>query len=224
MPRTRRKFRPAVCLLSSHPLVLASFEQRLAPAGFRVLARQLEPGFAVTGERISRPRATVFVIDAHPTRQAAEVLMGWVAGGAPKSRQIVVAQRFTEASAFPLLRLGAKGLLTYEEAAHQLPEAVHAVSEGGFWVPRRLLSRFVDSVLNFVQRRGMPKGPADLSPREREVLDALLENLSNKEIAGRLHISERTAKFHVSRLLEKFGVRRRADLILLHYQIRSVAS
>ncbi|MBI4167237.1 MAG: helix-turn-helix transcriptional regulator, partial [Acidobacteria bacterium] len=41
----------------------------------------------------------------------------------------------------------------------------------------------------------MPKSPADLSPREREALDALLENLSNKEIASRLHISERTAKF-----------------------------
>ena len=64
----------------------------------------------------------------------------------------------------------------------------------------------------------MPAGPANLSQREGETLDALLENLSNKEIASRLHISERTAKFHVSHLLSKFGVRRRADLILLHYQ------
>jgi DNA-binding CsgD family transcriptional regulator len=85
-------------------------------------------------------------------------------------------------------------------------------------VPRRLLARFVDSVLKVIHSRGMPKGPADLSQREREALDALLENLSNKEIASRLRISERTAKFHVSHLLAKFGVRRRADLILLHYQ------
>jgi DNA-binding CsgD family transcriptional regulator len=46
------------------------------------------------------------------------------------------------------------------------------------------------------------------------VLEALLENLSNKEIADRLHISERTAKFHVSNLLAKFRLRRRQDLIL----------
>ena len=42
-----------------------------------------------------------------------------------------------------------------------------------------------------------------------------------KEVAERLHISERTVKFHVSNLLAKFGVRRRADLILLCYQRRN---
>jgi NarL family two-component system response regulator LiaR len=62
---------------------------------------------------------------------------------------------------------------------------------------------------------------ADLSVREREVLDALLENLANKEIGNKFNISERTAKFHVSNLLSKFGVRRRADLILLCYQSRA---
>ena len=41
----------------------------------------------------------------------------------------------------------------------------------------------------------------------------MLDNLSNKEIARRLHMSERTAKFHVSNLLVKHGVRRRADLL-----------
>jgi DNA-binding CsgD family transcriptional regulator len=50
------------------------------------------------------------------------------------------------------------------------------------------------------------------------VADLLLENLSNKEIASRLHVSERTAKFHVSNLLAKYGVQRRADLILLFFQ------
>ena len=59
-----------------------------------------------------------------------------------------------------------------------------------------------------------------LTRREQEVLDALLENLVNKEIGSRLNISERTVKFHVSNLLSEFGVRRRADLLLLCYQTR----
>jgi DNA-binding CsgD family transcriptional regulator len=57
-----------------------------------------------------------------------------------------------------------------------------------------------------------------LSPREIQVLDLLLDNLSNKEIASRMKIAERTVKFHVSNVLTKFGVARRADLILLWYQ------
>ena len=56
------------------------------------------------------------------------------------------------------------------------------------------------------------------TPREQQVLQAVLENLGNKEIAAKLHMAERTAKFYVSKLLARYGVRRRADLILLHFQ------
>ena len=96
------------------------------------------------------------------------------------------------------------------------------VANGGFWVPRSVLSGFVDSVLaGSHSRRLKVDAAADLSRREQEVLNSLLENLANKEIGNKLNISERTVKFHVSNLLNKFGVRRRADLILLCYQKRS---
>jgi DNA-binding NarL/FixJ family response regulator len=210
VPRQRRS---RLCLLSSHPLVLGEYERLLAPAGFQVQSRLLE-----SKAELRVPRASLYVIDAHPSRQMAEVVVARVAARAPGARLVVVAQKFTEANSFPLLRRGAKGLLTYPEAREHLASALQTVSQGGFWVPRRLLSRFVDSVLTLIYNRKSPQGPADLSRREREVLDALLENLANKEIASRLNIAERTAKFHVSHLLAKFGVRRRADLILLHFQ------
>jgi hypothetical protein len=56
------------------------------------------------------------------------------------------------------------------------------------------------------------------------LLDCLLENLANKEIANKLNISERTVKFHVSNLLAKYKVQRRADLILLSYQRQNQAA
>ena len=129
---------------------------------------------------------------------------------------IVVAENFDQGAAFPLLRLGAKGLMTFGEANEQLGRAVQEVAGGGFWVPRALLSRFVDESVGAVQTlRAGRRGPVE--SREKEVLDLLLENLSNKEVASKLNMSERTAKFHVSNLLAKYGVRRRADLILLTY-------
>ena len=48
-------------------------------------------------------------------------------------------------------------------------------------------------------------------------------NLSNSKIGSKLNVTERTVKFHVSNLLNKFGVRRRADLILLCYQKQKAA-
>lgn len=55
--------------------------------------------------------------------------------------------------------------------------------------------------------------PAELTRREREVLECILQHKSNKEIGGRLHLSERTIKFHVSSLLAKFGAHDRVDLM-----------
>jgi DNA-binding CsgD family transcriptional regulator len=53
-----------------------------------------------------------------------------------------------------------------------------------------------------------------LSRRQYQVLTGISQDLSNKEIGARLNLSERTIKFHVSAMLEKFGVRGRADLLL----------
>jgi len=209
-----------LCLLSSHPLVLAEWERLLAPAGFDLQVRRLESTLAAGRERFSLPGVEVFVTDAHGPRQVTEVLVAGIQEQYPRARQVVVAEKFSEAQAFSLLRLGAKGLLSYDDVHEKLPLAVRIVAGGGFWVPRDLLSRFIDSNLGPRRGRYVQPSPANLSPREREALDALLENLSNKEIAGKLHISERTVKFHISSLLNKFGVRRRIDLILLCFQDR----
>ena len=54
--------------------------------------------------------------------------------------------------------------------------------------------------------------PVALSPRQREILHAVVCNRANKEIASNLNITVRTVKFHISTLLDKFGVDNRAEL------------
>lgn len=65
---------------------------------------------------------------------------------------------------------------------------------------------------DLLERAHIGTASVALSPREREVLRAVTNNLCNKEIAFRLSISLRTVKFHVSALLAKFGVSGRAQL------------
>jgi DNA-binding NarL/FixJ family response regulator len=214
-----KKRRLTVCLLSHHPVVLGEFQRVLAPPGFHVVPKQLDSTLAPDLRRVVVPRASVYVVDAHAARPATESLITNILEQYPDARLLVVADKFSEANSYTLLRLGAKGLLTYTEAHDQLPLALPLVAAGGFWVPRALLSGFVDSILSSASGRRLRGDTATaLSRREQEVLDGLLENLANKEIANKLNISERTVKFHVSNLLNKFGVRRRADLILLCYQ------
>jgi DNA-binding NarL/FixJ family response regulator len=221
MGKNSPKLHLKVCLLSPHPMVLDEFHRLLEDSGFQIVSKQLESMLAPDLRSLEVPKATVYVVDAHAARQATGALLGNILDRFASARLLVVGDKLKEADSYALLRQGVKGILNYEEAREQLPRALPLVAAGGFWVPRTVLSRFVDSILTATQgRRLRSDSPTELSRREQEVLSGLLENLANKEVADRLHISERTVKFHVSNLLAKFGVRRRADLILLCYQRR----
>jgi DNA-binding NarL/FixJ family response regulator len=204
-------------------LVLSEFERLLGKSQFKVILKQLESTLAPDLRALDPPKANVYVVDAHAAKPATGALLTNLVERCPESRLMVVGEQHNDANSFSLLRLGVKGLLTYVEARDQLVRALPLVAAGGFWVPRSVLSGFVDSILTGQGRRLKTDSVTNLSRREQEVLDSLLENLSNKEIASKLNIAERTVKFHVSNLLSKFSVRRRADLILLTFQRRMAA-
>jgi DNA-binding NarL/FixJ family response regulator len=211
-----------VCLLSPHPLVLSEFERVLTNPAFKLTSKHLESTLGPDLRHQPIPKAALYVVDAHVARPAAGALLSNILDHYEEARIIVVAEKFDAGESYSLLQMGAKGLLTYDEAREQLPRALPLVANGGFWVPRAVLSGFVDSILGGARSRRLKADTStDLSRREQEVLNSLLENMANKEIGNKLNISERTVKFHVSNLLSKFGVRRRADLILLCYQKRS---
>jgi DNA-binding NarL/FixJ family response regulator len=212
-----------VCIVSSHLMVLDKLRQLLEKSDCRICSNQLVSVLAPDLSAIEGRSAAVYVIDGHAARLFKGALLGNILNKHEDARLLVIGDKLTEANSHAMLRQGVKGILSYEEAPKQLPRALPLVAAGGFWVPRAVLSSFVDAVLSSPSGHRLHMNPpTQLSRREQEVLNLLLENLANKELAERLHIAERTVKFHVSNLLAKFGVRRRADLILLHCQRQAI--
>ncbi len=209
-----------VCVLSSHAFFLGEIQRCISKKGLKPNTRQLNLSASQSKSRsFAFPRAEVYVLDAERNSQVAVAMVCHIRECRPKSHIVVLAEQWTRETALPLLRHGVKGLLTYSEAVPQLAGAVEAIAAGGYWVPRAILSSFVASIME--KPRSFQKGApvrSHVSRREREILDALLENRSNKEIANQLSISERTVKFHVSNILAKYGVQRRTELILLRFQ------
>lgn len=76
-----------------------------------------------------------------------------------------------------------------------------------------LLDGLVPMAKRLVQACTENRSPVQLSARQREVLRAVMQDGSNKEIASKLNISVRTVKFHISALFEKFNVQSRVSLI-----------
>lgn len=89
---------------------------------------------------------------------------------------------------------------------------------GGLWVGPHLLARLITGLApQLAQAPEAPAAPAldELSPREREVTIAVAEGLTNKQVALRLDISERTVKAHLAAVFDKLGVPDRLQLALL---------
>ena len=118
------------------------------------------------------------------------------------------------------LRCGASGFLLKTTPARELIERVKACARGEFVAGPTVLTRLVDS---FVERTGSRSGPesaaiANLTGRERDVLRAMANGLSNAEIAGHLYLAETTVKTHVSRILDKLSVRDRVQAIVIAHR------
>lgn len=108
------------------------------------------------------------------------------------------------------VRAGAKGVLVRSVGGDELGSAVVAVAEGNV-----VLSPGVYDALLGARPKPTIGPPLALTPRELEVLELLSEGLSNRLIAGRLGISEHTAKFHVNAILDKLGAETRTEAVVL---------
>jgi DNA-binding CsgD family transcriptional regulator len=73
-------------------------------------------------------------------------------------------------------------------------------------------TRLVSRAQELLEQGREAASPATLSPRQKEILQSVLCNRANKEIASQLNITVRTVKFHISSLLSKFGAENRAEL------------
>lgn len=96
-------------------------------------------------------------------------------------------------------------------ARHQAPREFVVMVQADEDLGEGLTGRATKLIRTFMDTK--EKGCA-LSRWQREVLEGVTQNLSNKEIAARLNLSERTVKFHMSTLFQKFGVRTRVELLL----------
>jgi DNA-binding NarL/FixJ family response regulator len=202
-----------VCLLTDDHKLVSEFQQVAYMRGFQL--RLAKSPSLETADVLDLPAANIYAIDSgvrvsDPAGAVADVI-----SAKPSSRVIVLVDEYSSETAFPLLSMGVRGLLVRSDAASQISNCIEAISTGGFWVPRTLLSGFIDSVIGSVRRTKLALGRAELDEHENRLMDGLMENISDDEMSRELGLSDEELKAQITALLRKFGVRRRADLMLL---------
>jgi len=219
-------------------IVLAD-DQALLRKGFRMIL-EAEDDLEIVGEAADGADAVRLVELYKPDLVLMDVRMPVLDGiqatraisestpGA-ETRVLILTTFDLDEYAFGALRAGASGFLLKDVPPTELVAAIRTVARGDAVVSpritRRLLEEYAHTLPDLSEGAGgggagaAEQGPlAQLTEREREVLLAVADGLSNAEIAERLFVSEATVKSHVGRLLAKLGLRDRVQAVVFAFQ------
>ena len=119
---------------------------------------------------------------------------------------------------YEALRAGASGFLLKDAPADQLVTAIRVVAAGEALLAPSITRRLIEEFARRPPPNARPAQLQTLSPRELDVLRLVARGLSNAEIAGELYVGDATVKTHVSRILQKLGLRDRVQAVVLAYE------
>lgn len=206
--------------------VLLADDQELVRAGFRIILNS-EPGIEVIGEAANGADAISAARALHPDVICMDVQMPGMDG--LEATRVIVADPAVGAGVlilttfnrddylFDALQAGASGFLLKSASPEQLVEAVTVVARGDALlspdVTRSVIQRFAAPAASV-----RPTPELNLTEREAEVLGLVARGWSNTEIAASLFLGEATVKTHVSKVLQKLGVRDRVQAVVFAYE------
>lgn len=210
--------------------VLIADDQALVRRGFRMLL-EAEPDIRVVGEAHDGNAAIRLAEQLQPDIILMDVRMPGMDGitatrtivdTVPGARVIILTTFDLDEFAFGGLRAGGSGFLLKTARPEELLSAIRTVAAGEAVISGRVTMRMLElfgSKLPASQRADEDGSPVStLTTREREILVAVAEGLTNTEIGQQFHLSESTVKSHVGRVLAKLRARDRVQLVIFAHE------
>lgn len=181
---------------------------------------QLVPVVGTLPELISLAGIKFLVVDLQSTPGGFKAL-DVIRRSRPEIRSIVIGPEGNDELVLRSIMAGARAYLDHKAGPEMVRSAIDVVTDGSIWAPRRLLSKLIDRLLKPLD---MPLAvtASELTAREQQVLELILKAQSNREIALKLGIEERTVRAHLARLMRKAGVDNRIKLSMSAGQLLGI--
>ncbi len=213
---SRRQQPIRILIADDHPIFRDGLRRLLeAEPDLRVVGEACDGAEAVKLVRQLKP--DILLLDlAMPRHPGLEALREMSSGPGPNVRVILLTAAAEKNQIVEALQLGARGVVLKDSATQLLLKSIHTVMGGEYWVGRESVSNLVQYLRTLVQSSGEDarQRKFGLTPRELEIVSAVVAGYSNKEIAEYFKISEDTVKHHLSNIFDKVGVSTRLELAL----------
>jgi DNA-binding NarL/FixJ family response regulator len=205
--------------------VLVADDQSMVRAGFRMLLSD-EDDIEVVAEaqngleavdKAARFDPTVVLMDIRmPELDGLEATRRILAAD-PNARVLILTTFDLDEYVYEALSAGASGFVLKDDPPEQLIAAIRTVAAGDALLSPAVTKRVIKQFTR-MPRAAPPAGLDELTAREREVFHLIAAGLSNAEIGKRLFISDTTVKTHVTRVLQKLGLRDRVQAVVLAHE------
>jgi len=185
------------------------------------LVLEMEHDFAVVGEARDGLEAVEQVVVTRPDLLLLDVAMPRATGldalrqlsGGPSVGTVLLTAAITSPEVATAIKLGARGILLKDETSTVLLQCLRMVARGGIWMDKTHVDQLAQML--FTQPEAPSRAPIEtLTRRELDVIAAVVEGGTNRDIGLALRLSQQTVKNHLSHIYDKLGVSSRLELAL----------
>ncbi|HZT70716.1 MAG TPA: response regulator transcription factor [Terriglobia bacterium] len=204
-----------ILVADDHPIFRDGLRKLLeAEKDFKVVGEASDGGEAI--EMAQRLKPDVLLLDLAMPRVPGLEAVRQLGNSVEAIKVILLTAAIDREQIVDALHHGVRGVVLKESATQLLLKSIRCVMAGQYWVGRESVSDLVRIVrdLSAIPEQGTRKRAYNLTPRELDIISAIVDGYTNKDIAEKFQIAEQTVKHHLGNIFDKLGVSNRLELAL----------
>lgn len=207
--------RISIAIVDDHPILRQGLVAVLkTDHKFRIVAEGACAADALEIAKVHRPE--IMLLDLNIPGEGSEALRQ-ICIEFPSTRCIILTACDSADAAVAALSSGAQGYILKGVSGNDLKSAILTVANNESFVS----PEFATKLLTSVQKRAVQTFDSPLSHRETQILREVEKGLTNRMVAEKLSISEKTVKYYMSSIMQKYGVSNRVSAIVAHQSLRN---